>query len=164
MRQTLRIKHLDRKVIHIWRQRAGITNLIFWVLIAGLIFATFFFHWPYFIHFISGGLVLLTLLHLIIFVYVVPPIRYRTYFYAIRQQDLLIQEGVFIISQTVIPLSRVQNVETEQGPLLRKHGLTAVSITTAADTHGIPALNEAEAVSLRDQISELIKENAAYEV
>lgn len=157
-------KHLDPGVIIVWRQRSWIVNLILWAITAGLILCTVFFHWSYFVYFISGGLASLTLLHLILSIFIFPPIRFRTFFYAIRSQDLLIQEGVIIIRQTVIPLSRVQNVETEQGPLLRRRGLTSVSVTTAADTHEIPALNEQEALMLRDQISELIKENAINEI
>ncbi|WP_100486753.1 PH domain-containing protein [Sporolactobacillus pectinivorans] len=157
-------RHLDREVVTVWRQRAIMTDLIFWFIIAGIVICTIFFDWPAFMHMITGILAALVLLHLVLSVFVVPPIRYRTFFYVIRQKDLLIQEGVFIISQVVIPLSRVQNVETEQGPLLRKHQLTSVSITTAANTHKIPALSETEAIALRDQISELIKENTVNEI
>ncbi|MCI1859371.1 MAG: PH domain-containing protein [Sporolactobacillus sp.] len=157
-------KHLDRGVVVIWRQRSLIFNAILWLIDGGLFFCTWFFHWAYFMYAASGGLAALTLLHLILFVVIFPPIRYRTFFYAIRPEDLLIQGGILVISQTIIPLPRVQNVETEQGPLLRRRGLTSVSITTAADTHEIPALAEREALFLRDQISQLIKENAVNEI
>lgn len=164
MSDLLEKKHLDREVVAVWRQRSIMTNLIFWLIIATIFICAAFFDWPAFIHIVTGVLAALVLLHLLLSIFIVPPIRYRTFYYMIRQKDLLIQEGVFVVKQIVIPLSRVQNVETEQGPLLRKHRLTSVSITTAADTRHIPALNENEAAALRDQISELIKENTAHEI
>ncbi|RYM02874.1 hypothetical protein EWH99_10165 [Sporolactobacillus sp. THM7-7] len=157
-------RHLDREVITIWRQRAIIVNVVFWLVITAIPVCTALFDWPRFFYWAAAILGGLNVIHLILFVFVFPSIRYRTFFYAIRREDLLIQEGIFVISQIVIPFTRVQNVETEQGPLLHKRHLTSVSVTTAADTKEIPALAEQDALNLRDQISELIKENAIHEV
>lgn len=157
-------KHLDRKVITIWRQRALILNLSIWAVIAALLVLTFLFDWWRPFYLIAAILAALNILDLVLAVWLFPPIQYRTFFYAIRKEDLLIQEGLFVIRQTVIPFTRVQNVETEQGPLLRRQHLTSVSITTAADSKVIPALDEQDARDLRDQISELIKEQAIDEV
>ncbi|MCO7175094.1 PH domain-containing protein [Sporolactobacillus kofuensis] len=157
-------KRLNPKIVTIWRQRALMTHFVIWPIIGAFTAAVIFFNWPYFLFYIAGSLAALNVLQLILYVFVFPKISYRTFYYAIRKEDLLIQDGIIIITQTVIPFTRVQNVETEQGPLLRKHHLTAVSVTTAAGVHAIPALEEAEALALRDQISELIKENPANEL
>nr|WP_283163321.1 PH domain-containing protein [Sporolactobacillus mangiferae] len=148
----------------IWRQRAVLAHLIFWLIIGGLTTSILFFHWPHFFLLIAGTLATLNILQLILYVFIFPGINYRTFFYEIRQEDLLIQDGIFVITQTIIPFTRVQNVETEQGPLLRKYHLTSVSITTAAGAHEIPALEEQDARALRDQISTLIKEHPANEI
>lgn len=50
---------------------------------------------------------------------------------------------------------RVQHVDTDQGPILRRYKMAAVSITTAATTHKIPTLFIEDADSLRDQIAAL---------
>lgn len=157
-------QHLDHKIVTIWRQRSLLLNLIFWLILAILFTCTIYFRWPDLFRLITGILAALVLLHLILSVLVIPSIRYHTFYYTFRQDDFLIQDGVFVIRQISIPLSRVQNVATEQGPLLRKHHLISVSITTAADTQKIPALNETEAHALRDRISELIKGNGADEI
>ncbi|GEB77977.1 PH domain-containing protein [Sporolactobacillus inulinus] len=157
-------KQLNPRIVTIWRQRAIMTHLIFWLLIGGLTASILFFHWPHFLFYIAGALAALNVLQLILYVFLFPSINYRTFFYEIRHEDLLIQDGILVITQTVIPFTRVQNVETEQGPLLRKHHLTAVSVTTAAGEHEIPALEEHDALALRDQISELIKENPSNEL
>ena len=52
---------------------------------------------------------------------------------------------------------RVQHVDTEQGPLLRKYNLATVTISTAATVHGIPALDIEEAEEMRHAISRLAR-------
>ena len=52
---------------------------------------------------------------------------------------------------------RVQHVDTEQGPLLRKYNLATVSISTAATVHQIPALDVEEAEEMRHAISSLAR-------
>lgn len=157
-------QHLDPGIVTIWRQRSVILNLIFWLIVAGLFTCTVYFGWPSLFHLISGILAALAALHLILAVLIVPAIRYRTFFYMFRPADFLIQDGVFVVHQVSIPLARVQNVTTEQGPLLRRHQLVSVSITTAADTQTIPALSDGEAHELRDRIAGQIKENGANEL
>lgn len=52
---------------------------------------------------------------------------------------------------------RVQHVDTIQGPLLKKYRLSTISISTAATTHEIPALDENEADELRISIAKLAR-------
>jgi membrane protein YdbS with pleckstrin-like domain len=159
------VKHrLDPGIVTVWRERSLMTNLIFWLILAGFFTCTVYFGWPRFFYLIASILAVLVILHLILRALIIPTIRYRTFFYMFRQHDFLIQDGVFVIQQVSIPLARVQNVTTEQGPLLRRHHLVCVSITTAANTQTIPSLNNAEAQILRDRIAEQIKENVANEL
>lgn len=103
------------------------------------------------------GSIALALLIAIFAIYVIPTLRYKRWRYEIRGEDLLIQKGLFIKTQTLIPLIRVQHVDTMQGPILRKFHLASVEISTAATQHEIPALEEAEAETLRQWISNWIK-------
>lgn len=85
------------------------------------------------------------------------PIRYRQYRYEVNENEIYIQSGIIFITRTVIPMVRVQHVDTEQGPFLRKEGLATVRIATAAGGGEIPALTEEDANDLRDQISVLAR-------
>ena len=60
-----------------------------------------------------------------------------------------------LIASILIPVNRVQHVDTRQGPILRNYALSNVTISTAATTHEIPALTEENAGKVRDQISRL---------
>lgn len=87
----------------------------------------------------------------------VPNWRWRRWRYEVQNDEVDLQRGVWIVKRTLIPMARVQHVDTKQGPILRKYGLATVAISTAATTHEIPALSEADAASLRDRIAELAR-------
>ncbi|MFP7255751.1 PH domain-containing protein [Terribacillus goriensis] len=94
---------------------------------------------------------------LIFFIWLLPALRWRRWRYEVFEQEIYIQSGIFIVTQTIVPMIRVQHVDTEQGPVLKKFGLATVSVSTAATTHNIPALALEEALELRDRIGILAR-------
>jgi len=88
---------------------------------------------------------------------VVPRVRYHYWRYQVDEHELDIQQGVFVVRRTVIPLVRVQHVDTVQGPLSKQFGLSSVTVATAAGGHLIPALTDSAAEALRDRISALAR-------
>jgi membrane protein YdbS with pleckstrin-like domain len=82
-----------------------------------------------------------------------PALSHANYGYAIRNEDLLIARGVLIKTIVAIPTSRIQHVDTRQGPLEQWMGLARLQIHTASGVGGdgvIPGLDLAIAESLRD--------------
>ena len=47
---------------------------------------------------------------------ILPPIRYRVFWYAISPTEIDIQHGIIFIKRSVVPVHRVQNLRTERGP------------------------------------------------
>lgn len=89
--------------------------------------------------------------------FIIPKLRWRRWRYQVYDQEIYIQHGILIVTRTIVPMIRVQHVDTQQGPILKKYKLATLEISTAATTHQIPALSEEEASNLRDQISELAR-------
>lgn len=103
------------------------------------------------------GLLAITLVEGIVTIYFIPKIRWNRWRYQIYDQEIYIQNGIMIVTRTLVPMIRVQHVDTKQGPILKRYGLASLTISTAATTHEIPALLEDEAYALRDQIAELAR-------
>jgi hypothetical protein len=85
-----------------------------------------------------------------------PPLDYRAFRYALRDQDLLVREGVVFRRWVSIPYTRIQHVDTRQGPVERLLGLSRVLVYTASGMGAdlaIPGLAEAQANALRDHLS-----------
>ncbi|MFT4976821.1 MAG: membrane protein YdbS with pleckstrin-like domain [Myxococcota bacterium] len=86
-----------------------------------------------------------------------PALEYRYFRYAVREHDLLVQAGVIFRRWSAVPHSRIQHVDTRQGPLERALGLARLQIFTAAGVSAdgsIPGLDAEEAERLRDELSQ----------
>jgi uncharacterized protein len=86
---------------------------------------------------------------------VLPLLRYRRWRYAVRERDLWIRQGVLWVTVSVIPFSRLQFVDTRQGPLDRLFGLSQLVVHTAAlGTSGrLPGLDRDTAERLRERLA-----------
>ena len=83
-----------------------------------------------------------------------PPIEYRQWGYYIDDEKVVIRHGLFFISQTIVPVIRIQNITISQGPINRRLGLYKVEIALASGSHEIVGLDQATA----DFISESLRE------
>jgi hypothetical protein len=87
-----------------------------------------------------------------------PPRLYRTWGYRIDAKVLETRSGRVFQRSRLLPLSRLQHVDIERGPLERMFGLAALVLHTAG-THSahirIPGLETAEATRLRDHLIEI---------
>ena len=95
---------------------------------------------------------------LVISVGVVPGLRWRRWRYEIREDEVDLQRGILWISRTLVPLARIQHVDTQSGPLQRRFGLATVVFYTAAGANQIPELSAPVAAEVRDRIAELTRE------
>src|SRR5215210_780378 len=88
---------------------------------------------------------------------VVPELRWRRWRWEVREHEIDLQRGVVIVRRTLIPMTRVQHVETERGPIGQALGLSTVEIHTAAGSHQIPLLRDLDAGRMRARIAELAR-------
>jgi uncharacterized protein len=102
---------------------------------------------------IVGALALAVLL-----VFVLPPLLWRRWRYEIRPLEVDLQRGLVSITRTLVPMARVQHVDTRRGPLQRRLGLSTVVFYTAAGPNEIPQLANETAAEVRDRIAELTRE------
>ena len=104
---------------------------------------------------IAAPLTIVVHLFLII---VLPKIRWKRWRYSVSEQGVDMFRGIIVHKRTMVPINRVQHVDTKQGPIYRKYGLSSISLSTAATTHEIPALDDETANHLRSLISELVRQ------
>ncbi len=86
-----------------------------------------------------------------------PKVRWQRWKYDVSEKEVDMLRGIIIKKRTLVPINRVQHVDTRQGPVYRKFGLSSVTISTAATTHEIPALDDDTANELRNTISTLVR-------
>lgn len=145
---------LPKKAQTVWRLYGLIQTIILALVAGGAIYVMLKFDWPQWILWVSIGIVLLSILFSII---LFPNVRWKIWRYEVREQEIEIQSGLFVVTRTLIPMVRVQHVDTEQGPILKKYNLANISISSAATVHTIPMLKLEDADLLRMKISELAR-------
>lgn len=106
---------------------------------------------------VLGAETVATAVALVLALAVLPPIRYARWRYELSPEFLDIACGIFWRKRYVIPFIRVQNTDTQQGPVLRAFGLSSVTVSTAAGSHQIPGVDSATAEALRDRAAELAR-------
>lgn len=147
-------KHISERALTVWKIRGIITSGISLLIYVTISVVIFIFHWP---KWIIIPLVLLWIVEAYFIIFFNPKLRWKIWRYEVREQEIEIQHGLWIVTKTLVPMIRVQHVDTTQGPLLKKYHLASVKISTAATVHEIPALEDVEAEELRHVISNLAR-------
>lgn len=88
---------------------------------------------------------------------VVPSLRFRRWRYEVRPEEIDLRHGIFTVRRTLVPIRRVQHVDTESGPMQGAFDLATVSFHTAAGETEIPALTRSDAEAVRKRIGELAR-------
>ena len=89
---------------------------------------------------------------------VAPLLRWRTWRYEVRDEEIDLLRGAVVVRRTLIPMTRVQHVDTQRTPLSDLFELRSVTVHTAAGSHAIPALRPGDAAAIRDRIALLARQ------
>jgi uncharacterized protein len=108
---------------------------------------------------LSSSLALIPLGILVVAVTVAPTLRWRSWRWDVQPDAIEIRHGVLRIRHTVIPMVRVQHVDTTSDFLAQAFSLATVEIHTAAGSHKIPLLTDVDAEGVRRRIAELADES-----
>lgn len=95
--------------------------------------------------------------------FIFPAIEYREWKYKIEEEKIELIRGIVIRKKTIIPISRIQNLDIHNGPIYRKFGLAGLNINTAGASHEIPALTMKEAEDLSERLKEVVEMNDQIE-
>lgn len=141
--------------IKAWKITAAIYVGVLWLIaITSFVILSLYFDLTLWYVIIS---VIICMLSTYTFIFLLPKLRWKRWKYEVFEQEIYIQHGILIVTRTLVPMIRVQHVDTKQGPILKKYKLASLTISTAATTHEIPALLEEDASELRDRISRLAR-------
>jgi len=87
----------------------------------------------------------------------VPELRWRRWRWEVREHEIDIRHGTIAVTRTLVPMLRVQHVDTRRDLIQQQLGLATVVFHTAAGANEIPALTVDEAGHVRDRIAELAR-------
>lgn len=140
---------LSREAIWLWRGE----QLVGWsvAVVVGLVFGA------QLDGVLGVALRLVPIIGLLAGVALVPTVRWRRWRWEVRPEAIDIQHGTFTLRRTLVPMLRVQHVDTTRGIAEQSLDLATVVIHTAAGSHRIPLLRVADAAEVRDRIADLAR-------
>ena len=147
-------ERIHPKALSVWRATGALISGVNVLLALVLFVIVYLTNIPFWIAILAFVFVIIVAY---VIIGVIPNIRYKRWRYEVNEQEIDIQHGIVVVKRTLVPMVRVQHVDTKQGPILRHYDLATVTISTAATTHEIPALSMADAGKLRDRIAELAR-------
>jgi membrane protein YdbS with pleckstrin-like domain len=142
-------RRLASDALWVWR----LQQLLFWaaVLVAGVVVGRQ----------LDGVLAVLVqvlpIVGLALGTLLVPRLRWRRWRWDVRPDAIDIQHGTLTIRRTLVPMPRVQHVDTTRGILEQGFSLATVLVHTAAGSHRIPLLTLHDADELRERIAGLAR-------
>ena len=90
----------------------------------------------------------------------IPKYKYEKFSYDMDDEKIILKYGVFTEINVIIPMSRVQYVDTEQGIILKKYNLINLTIHTAGGTYKIPYLESEIGNILQSSIVKTVQERS----
>lgn len=147
---------LSKDAVKVWLMSEMISNLIGIIVLGVLFYLNDYFSWK---EWIGWGLIIVAALALIggVWSLIQPFLLYKNWRYDVDEQFLHLKSGAIKEIHQLVPMTKIQAVATEQGPLLRKYGLCSISVETMGSSHIIPALPKKAAIELRNQIAAYAK-------
>ena len=148
-------ERIDPRALRVWMISGAIkTTVLAVVLGVTVAVALVVFQWPGWVPVIPAAVILL---YGALEIAILPELLWKHWRYEVSEEEVDLQRGIWLIRRTLVPLARVQHVDTRQGIIMRRYNLAGVTISTAAGVHEIPALAVETADELRDRISRLAR-------
>lgn len=146
---------LDVRTLTVWKIVAAMGSIFYFVFPAAYWGVLRFWDFPEWIFY---ALIVVAILFALINIFFIQKLQWGRWRYKIYDNEVELMHGVFVVRRVIIPMIRVQHVDTRQGPIMRYYKLSSVTISTAATTHEIPGLSLEKADTLRDHIAQLARE------
>lgn len=144
-------RQVPARTVTYWRVQALLTGL---PLLAAAGAGALFLHWL-FIPSIRWALVALLGCYVLVGVTFGPTVRRRIFYYSVSADEIDLQHGLIVTTRTVVPMSRVQHLKTDHGPVADRFRLANLHVHTAAGAVSLRGLDVDEAERVRSRISHL---------
>lgn len=131
----------------------AVQSLLWWGAIAVAQVVTMFFFTE--VQWWRWALLALTVVVLIVDAAIVPAYRYRIHRWEVTDTAVYTRTGWLNQELRIAPISRVQTIDSNQGPVMRAFGLSSVAVTTAsaAGAITIEGLDAAVAAELVEHLT-----------
>ncbi|MGJ5713454.1 PH domain-containing protein [Staphylococcus auricularis] len=141
-----------------------ITSVILAILLGSVIVANqFLLHWvgETVVKWVTIIGIVLIVLMAVYMILIRPIYKYKIFRYDVGDQEITVRKGIWFIKTRRAPYFRIQNLNIEEGPIMRKYGLATLSLSTAGGDLDVTLVPKKEARNLKKRIRALKKSDNA---
>lgn len=99
--------------------------------------------------------IVVIILNLLIGSIIISRYQFLIFKYNLSDEEIVVRKGLWFITTTKIPLFRIQNVEIQEGIIMRKYNLANVNLSTAGGNTEVILISKQEA----NIIKQFIRDN-----
>ncbi|MCI1944227.1 PH domain-containing protein [Clostridium luticellarii] len=152
-------RSIDMNAVKTWMIGRTITSIIIftvYVLINHFVIIPKFYH-IFMVRYLMNILGFIIILTAILDSFVWPFLEYQQWKYGIFKDKIELIKGIIVRKKIIIPISRIQNLKIEQGPIQRIYKISSINIITAGGCHVIPAIPVEEAEMISERLKRIIE-------
>ncbi|MCI1714646.1 PH domain-containing protein [Clostridium sp.] len=156
---NMNYESIDRNAVKSWiigRTITGIIIFAIYVLIKNLLVIPQFDYIPI-VNYLMDGLEFIIILFFVLYSFFWPFLEYKQWKYTISEDKIELIKGIIFRKKIIIPISRIQNLKIEQGPIQRIYRISSINIITAGGCHEIPAIPDEQAEMTSERLRRIIE-------
>ena len=131
----------------------GALSIVVMAILSGL---TFGLGWWDFLPVKIAYLVILALV--ILNTLISPTFRYERYRYRIDDECIHVKEGYIWVTEVIVPIERIQNLEVSQGPFDRHYNVAKVTVTTGGGAVSLNFIAKGKADEIAEHLKKRVNE------
>lgn len=149
----MEMEKISPNALNVWNYNSIIGIGIYLALILGVYFILPIFINKPIVTICIIAVILILLIFELLNILKISKVKLNSWYFSISEKMIIIKKGIFIKKVIYIPMSRVQHVNTSQGPLMKKYNLREIIINTAGGTHSIPCIEGEKALFIQETIA-----------
>lgn len=136
----------------------GYIDLIILFVVLGVIYFVEFMGWipvSKYVYIVLGGI---GLIYGLLDIFFFPKLKYDTSLYELNDEEIITMNGIWNKEKKIIPYVTIQNVETQQGPIMKRYDIKSLEVMTAENALSIAYIHQDEAEELKHLINDKMRQ------
>lgn len=147
---------MHKDSIKLMKIGACLTASIFIIVLAVLWFVKFK-EWIPVHPYVFWGIGVIGLIIFILDFFIFPKLTYNTSLFELGEEEITTMNGIWNKEKLIVPYVTIQNVETEQGPIMKRFNIKSLKVITAENDLEIEYVHESEAEKLKTLINQKMR-------
>ncbi|WP_414047193.1 PH domain-containing protein [Macrococcus equi] len=142
------MKKMHRDSLKLMKIGACLTASVILIVLAALWFVQYK-EWIPVHPYVFIGIAIIGIIFFILDFFIFPKLTYDTSLFQLGDEEIITVNGIWNKEKRIVPYVTIQNVELEQGPIMKRFNIKSLKVITAESDLEIEYIHETEAEHLK---------------